>query len=107
GITQSAGAYVLSQKIVAPYYQPLPANLRRRDGNYAHTQSTDGRFWNKMDFTHRPQSNVQSLAISVQVAEKNGANEITINVNGAAGVHVTLEFCFKEGGQLTGLKKVD
>ncbi|MVM30145.1 hypothetical protein GO755_08875 [Spirosoma sp. HMF4905] len=107
GITKSGSAYILHQKIEAPYYQPLPAKFKRADGNYKHSQSTDGRFWNKMDFEHRPQSNINTLETTIRVEEKNGSNELTFSSKGTEGVHVVIEFCFKEGGNLTGLKKLD
>ncbi|SFB89556.1 prenyltransferase/squalene oxidase repeat-containing protein [Spirosoma endophyticum] len=107
GITQAGGKYVLHQKFAAPYYQPLPAKYKRADGNYQLAPSTDGRFWNKMDFEHRPQSNVSVLDTTITVEEKNGSNQLTFSVKGIAGVHVTIEFCFREGGSLSGLKKLD
>ncbi|MFN8357592.1 MAG: hypothetical protein U0Y10_24250 [Spirosomataceae bacterium] len=108
GITRIAeGKYELRQKIEAPYYQPLPDAYKRADGDYQHSQSTDGRFWNKMDFEHRPQSNVKTLETTIVVEEKNGVNELTFSSKGTTGVRVTIEFCFKEGGQLIGVKKLD
>jgi hypothetical protein len=107
GIVHSAGKYVLHQKIEAPYYQPLPDKFKRADGNYTHSQSTDGRFWNKMDFEHRPQSNINTLETTISVEEKNGSNELNFSVKGTEGVHVVIEFCFKEGGKVTGLKKIE
>ncbi|GAB3943160.1 hypothetical protein GCM10028805_08940 [Spirosoma harenae] len=106
GITQSGGKYVLHQKIEAPYYQPLPAKYKRADGNYAHSQSTDGRFWNKMDFAHRPQSNVKTLETTIVVNETAGSNELTFSVKSEPGIHVTIELCFRAGGTLTGVNKL-
>lgn len=107
GITHTKEAYVLRQKIEAPYFQPLPDKLKKADGNYNHSQSTDGRFWNKMDFDHRPQSNINTLETTIRVTEKNGSDALVFSVKGTAGVRVVIEFCFKEGGTLTGVKKVD
>ncbi|MEZ0538405.1 hypothetical protein [Fibrella arboris] len=107
GITKVGNKYVLQRTIEAPYYQPLPAQYKKADGNYKHSPSTDGRFWNKMDFEHRPKSNVNKLAVTVSVEETNGTNTLAFNVTGVTGVHVTLELCFKEGGRLTGVKKLD
>lgn len=103
GIRQEGKKYILHQTFRAPYYQPLPARYRKSNGDYAHTQSTDGRFWNKMDFPHRPQSNVRTLETTITVEEKAGKNQLTFRVNAEAGVHVTLELCFGEGGMLTGV----
>ena len=107
GITHVGSNYILHHKLEAPYYQPLPEKFKKADGNYKHAQSTDGRFWNKMDFDHRPQSNIKTLDITITVAEKNGSDELNFTVKGTEGVHVVIEFCFKEGGELTGLKKID
>ncbi len=107
GIKKIDGKYVLSQRIEAPYYQPLPAKFKRANGDYKHSQSTDGRFWNKMDFEHRPQSNIRTLETIISVEEKNGVNELTFNTKGTDGVHVTIEFCFKEGGTFSGLIKME
>lgn len=107
GIRQEAGRYILHQKIEAPYYQPLPAQYRKANGDYTLSPSTDGRFWNKMDFSHRPQSNIKALETTLTVHETNGKNELTIRVASEAGVRVTLELCFKEGGVLTGVSPQD
>jgi hypothetical protein len=107
GIKKIDGKYVLSQKIEAPYYLPLPAKFKRADGDYKHSQSTDGRFWNKMDFEHRPQSNIRTLETIITVEAKNGVNELTFSTKGTDGVHVTIEFCFKEGGTFSGLTKME
>ena len=107
GITKAGKAYVLHQKIEAPYYQPLPDKFKKADGNYKHSQSTDGRFWNKMDFEHRPQSNINTLETTIRIEEKNGSNELIFSSKGTEGVHVVIEFCFKEGGNLAGLKKIE
>lgn len=107
GIKKDGDTYVLSQKIEAPYYQPLPDNLKKADGDYTHSESTDGRFWNKMDFQNRPQSNVQHLETQILVKEKEGKHELEFKVDGTKGVYVTIELCFKEGGQLLGIKPID
>jgi hypothetical protein len=107
GIKKVDGKYVLSQKIEAPYYQPLLAKYKRADADYKHSQSTDGRFWNKMDFEHRPQSNIRTLETTITVEEKNGVNELTFSTKGTDGVHVTIEFCFNAGGTFSGLKKME
>lgn len=98
--------YILSQRIEAPYYQPLPEKLKRTDGNYTHAKSTDGRFWNKMDFQNRPQSNINVLETKITIEEKEGEVYLYFEVNGAENVKVTIEFCFKEGGQLNGFKQI-
>ncbi|MGF2413893.1 MAG: hypothetical protein ACQUYJ_16295, partial [Ferruginibacter sp.] len=103
GIKKEGNAYVLHKKITAPYYQPLPKNLRNNKGDYKLTPSTDGRFWNKMDFENRPVSNVKNQDTHISFTETNGAVELNIEVKGLVGVPVTIELCFAEGGQLSGI----
>ncbi|WP_288423388.1 hypothetical protein [uncultured Spirosoma sp.] len=106
GITPDGEAYVLHRQQTSPYYQPLPAKYRKADGNYALTPSTDGRFWNKMDFAHRPQSNLNTLKTTIRATEQNGQNTLTFTIAGVTGIHVTLELCFRAGGQVSGLTAV-
>ncbi len=106
GITPDGEAYVLHRQQTSPYYQPLPAKYRKADGNYALTPSTDGRFWNKMDFAHRPQSNLNTLKTTIRATEQNGQNILTFTIAGVTGIHVTLELCFRVGGQVSGLTAV-
>lgn len=103
GLKKEANGYVLHKKLEAPYYQPLPKNLRKADGDYALTESTDGRFQNKMDFKKRPQSNVKTLDTKVTLTETEGRCMLQFDVTGQSGVPVTIELCFKEGGTLTGV----
>ena len=106
GITPDGEGYVLHRQQTSPYYQPLPAKYRKADGNYALTPSTDGRFWNKMDFAHRPQSNLNTLKTTIRATEQNGQNTLTFSITGVTGIHVTLELCFRAGGQVSGLTAV-
>lgn len=103
GLKREANGYVLHKKLEAPYYQPLPKNLRKADGDYALTESTDGRFQNKMDFKKRPQSNVKTLDTKVTLTETDSRFTLQFKVTGQPGVPVTIELCFKEGGKLSGI----
>lgn len=103
GLKKNGNQYILHKKLTAPYYQPLPKNLRNSKGDYKLAPSTDGRFWNKMDFENRPVSNVKSQDTRIVFTETNGAIQLDIRVTGQAGVPVTIELCFGEGGQLTGV----
>jgi hypothetical protein len=107
GIKKAGNKYILHKKLTAPYYQPIPKNLRNSKGDYKLSPSTDGRFWNKMDFENRPVSNVKSQDTTVTFTETNGKVELNINVLGPAGVPVTLELCFAEGGKLSGVTATD
>ncbi|MEZ0487414.1 hypothetical protein [Fibrella aquatica] len=107
GIRKIGNKYVLQRTIEAPYYQPLPAQYKKPNGDYKHSPSTDGRFWNKMDFEHRPKSNINKLTVTVSVEEANGSNTLAFSVTGVTGVRVVVELCFGEGGKLKGVKKLD
>ena len=45
GLSVEGGRYALHQRFDAPYYQPLPKNLRNPQGDYALTPARDVRFW--------------------------------------------------------------
>jgi hypothetical protein len=107
GLKKVGNKYILHKKLTVPYYQPLPKKFRKQDGDYQLSESIDDRFWNKMDFEHRPVSNVKTLETTVSLSETNGSNELTFEVTGQAGVQVTIELCFKEGGKLTGVSEAD
>lgn len=102
GIKKIGNQYHLYQKIEAPYYQPLPDHLKKADGDYKLSQSTDGRFWNKMDFENRPKSNISVLEYRVIFEEKSTYKELQFDVKGTDGVPVVIELCFAKGGQLAG-----
>lgn len=103
GLKKEGRNYLLHKKITAPYYQPLPVQLRNKAGDYKLAPSTDDRFWNKMDFGHRPVSNVKTQDTGISFTETNGTAELNIEVKGLAGVPVTIELCFGEGGTLRGV----
>lgn len=107
GIKQEGNRYILHKKLEVPYYQPLPKKLRKASGDYQLSESIDGRFWNKMDFKHRPVSNVKTLETNIFFVENNGKNEITFLVTGQANVQVTIELCFNEGGKLSSVSDAD
>ena len=56
-----------------------------------------------MDFENRLVSNVKTLETTITFTESSNSNELNILVSGPAGVAVTLELGFKEGGKLTGV----
>ena len=103
GIKREGNKYILHKKLSVPYYQPLPKNKRHADGDYTLSPSIDDRFWNKMDFSNRPVSNVKTLDTTIIFSEINNTNEINFNVTGLKGVPVTIELCFAEGGKLSGV----
>lgn len=105
GIKKNGGGYLLSKKLEVPYYQPLPKKEQNPAGDYKLSPSIDDRFWNKMDFSNRPVSNVKTLQTGITLSEKEGAVELQFDVGGQKGVGVTIELCFQEGGKLTGVSE--
>ncbi|MCA0363394.1 MAG: hypothetical protein LCH67_05075 [Bacteroidetes bacterium] len=99
GIKKTATGYQTQFSFEAPYYQPLPEKYLKADGDYELSPSTDGRFWNKMDFQNRPQSNVQRLNADINYEEKSGKHLLNIRINAQQGVKVVIEMCFDENGK--------
>jgi hypothetical protein len=100
GLRKVGNSYVLHKKLTVPYYQPLPKDKRNKNGDYKLSSSIDGRFWNKMDFQDRPLSNVKTLETTITFTEKDGAVDLQFDIKGMKDVPVTIELCFKEGGNL-------
>lgn len=105
GIKKEGNKYILHKKLKVPYYQPLPVGKRNSKGDYKLSPSTDGRFWNKMDFENRPPSNIKNLETTISFTEAGNGNELEFRVMGLAGVRVTIELCFAEGGKLSGVSE--
>jgi hypothetical protein len=103
GLQKQGKRYVLHKKLQIPYYQPLPLPKRKKTGDYTLSPSIDNRFWNKMDFSNRPTSNIKTLDTTVYMTENEGAVELEFIISGQQKVPVTIELCFNEGGQMTGL----
>ncbi|MCH7400054.1 hypothetical protein MM236_18815 [Belliella sp. DSM 107340] len=103
GLEVKDGKYILYKKLQAPYYQPLPQNLRNEAGDYQLSPSVDGRFWSKMTFADRPVSNVKSLESKITIVENDGKADLSIEVTGLEGVPVTVELCFAAGGEFDGV----
>lgn len=103
GMKLEENRYLLHQQLQVPYYQPLPKNLRNSQGNYPLTPAGN-RFWSKMDFPHRPKSNIQTLDQRVTVTENAGAFDLAFDVGGHDRVPVTIELTFRRGGELEGVE---
>jgi hypothetical protein len=106
GLRKDGSKYVLYRKLEVPYYQPLPKDKKKADGDYTLSPSIDDRFWNKMDFSNRPVSNVKTLETKLVLSENNGEATLQFSVTGMPGVNVTIELCFGEEGQLSGVVPV-
>jgi hypothetical protein len=103
GLRKEGNRYVLHKKLTIPYYQPLPVSKRKKSGDYTLSPSIDNRFWNKMDFSNRPVSNLKTLDTTVYLKETEGKVELEFIITGQNKVPVTIELCFNDGGLLTGL----
>jgi hypothetical protein len=90
------GAYVLTQSLAGPYYQPLAPGDRHPDGA-----------WDPADReTRRRQSEVQHLRSRVGVRESGGAFEIDFDVSGTDRVPLAIELGFRRGGELAGVAPI-
>ncbi len=105
GLKVEAQRYSLQQQLAVPYYQPLPKHLRNPQGDYPLTPAGN-RFWSKMNFPQRPQSNIQRLDQKVSILEKSGAFELAFDVTGHERVPVIIELTLRKGGELEGTETV-
>ncbi len=93
------GLFLLQQNLEGPYFQPLPAEQLKQEGN-----------WSDGNRRLRPQSEVQHLQTQVSVLENDGRFELTFTIQGTENVPVAIELAFREGGRLqgvTGLADID
>lgn len=105
GLERDGDAWVLRQKHEAPYYQPLPKSARKPDGRYAHTPARDERFWSRLDFPNRAQSDVRTLEQNVTIRERSGGFDLDFAIGGESGVPVAIEFAFRPGGAFEGARE--
>lgn len=101
GLQKEGNRYTLNEKKEAYYYYPMPENKRNEKGDYKLTPSLDGRFWSKMDFESRPKETM-TLESKMVIEEIENSFKIDIEVVGAENVEVTLDLCFKDGGNFEG-----
>jgi hypothetical protein len=102
GVQVDGPQSVLQQRLEAPYYQPLPKEYRRANGDYPLTPVKDGRFWSKLDFPHRQMSGVQVLDQKVTIVENEGRFELHFEITGHDRVPYAIELAFRPGGQFSG-----
>lgn len=106
GLTVVDDSFHLKQERKVPYHQPLPGRYRNRDGRYKLTP--DGRFFSKMDFEKRPKDYKElRLQVVIKEIDENGAFELEFLVDQTENVPVTVELCFRKGGELTGVLPVE
>jgi hypothetical protein len=100
GLAFEDGEIVLTERVAAAYYHPLPEAYRRADGMYALLD--DGRFSASMDFPHRP-TNAFALETEARVRITDG--EVRLGIEADPGsVRQVLELAFREGGELEGVR---
>lgn len=99
------GAARLGGDLVAPYYQPMPAEKRRPDGAYPLSPSVDGRFNSALDFSHRPAS-FHRLGIQVLVRPEPDGYRLLFETSGEEAVDITLELTLRDGGVLEGAREL-
>ncbi|MFC3491728.1 hypothetical protein [Glycomyces rhizosphaerae] len=100
GLAAEGDAFVLSERVAASYYQPLPAEHRRPGGDYA--LMDDGRFSASMDFAHRPHDEV---ALETEARVRVGEREVRLAIKARPGrVRQVLELAFREGGEFEGVR---
>jgi hypothetical protein len=87
--------YGMRQSLTGPYYQPMPSESRRADGD-----------WTKMPTSLRRQTEVQQMQSAVRITEQGGIFEVTIDIGGCERVPVAVEFAFRRGGGLSGVTPV-
>jgi hypothetical protein len=85
-------AYVFKQTLEAPYYQPLARKVTPETWGTTRAQ--------------RPQSEVCRLEQSAEVVARPGGFSVRIRAEGTAGVPLSVEICFREGGRLEGCREL-
>lgn len=103
GMSAEENRYLLHQQMHVSYYQPLPKHLRNAQGDYPLTPAGN-RFWSKMDFPQRPQSNIQTLDQKITVTENTGAFELAFDIGGHDRVPIAIELTFRHDGELEGIE---
>lgn len=101
GVQAIGDTFLLSERKEASYYQPLPPGRRDPRGEYPFAESTDGRFWSKMDFASRERTTFV-LESAITIEEHQGGFDLHFTVDGPTEVEVTIELCFRAGGTLDG-----
>lgn len=103
GLQVNGNDYLLQQRLEVPYYQPLAQRDRNARGVYRLSPAED-RFWSKLSFGQRRMSEVKTLNQKITITEKNGAFALAFDITGHNDVAVTIELCFRQGGQFTGVR---
>ncbi len=83
----------LSWNRTVPYYQPLPREARRPDGDYA-LSTGDGRFWSKLAFGERPRSNECALEARLAVSLEPSGCRVEFETEASARTPASIELAF-------------
>lgn len=100
-LIKEGDTFRLHEKKEGHYFQPMPADKISANGEYKFSESTDKRFWSKMDFESRPLSNVQTLETDIAIRENDGEFFLEINISGTEQIDIVLELCFRKAGEFT------
>ncbi len=100
GVSAAGGVWRLRDRVEVPYHLPLPQRYRRRDGDYA--LGSEGRFYSKMDFPHRPKA-YKVLDTTITIRQTGDAAFSLQFVVDGPPTSLTIELCFRTGGSLTGV----
>jgi len=90
-LRQEGSAYRMEQQLDGFYYQPLPPEDRRPDGNWALTPRS-----------LRAHSNFSHLRASVEIHETADGCELTFDLSGMDEVPLAVEITLRPGGKLSG-----
>ena len=97
--------FILTERVSASYYQPLPAIHYRPDGAYR--LSDEGRFSAAMDFAHRPADEV-ALTTEIRARVLVSEGEVRLRIRADPGrVRQVLELAFRDGGELEGVRPLE
>jgi hypothetical protein len=90
-LRHDGNTYRIEQDLDGFYYQPLPAEDRRADGD-----------WALMPASLRAKSNLSHLNASVELHETADDCELTFDLSGTDAVPMAVEITLRLGGKLTG-----
>ena len=100
GVDAVRDGWRLHDRVRVAYHLPLPRRYRERDGDYA--LGSEGRFYSKMDFPHRPKD-YRILDTRITITQRgDGEFDLAFDVDGPP-TSLTIELCFRNGGTLTGV----
>lgn len=92
---KEGNAWVMSQNLTGPYFQPIAKAHRRGDGD-----------WNKMPRELRPTSEVQTLRSVVRITERPRGIDVEIDISGTDKVPVAIEIGCPPGSLVTGANRL-